>query len=108
MKLCHTGTNEDERKLIQFLDMLRAAHPDMQWMFTHGQCYNLWRIVRTVFPEANCLYSTEEGHVYIEYQGQLYDIRGKHVRGPKDLKPLDHQKRDKPHRWGGRDTRRLQ
>lgn len=100
--------HEDERKLIQFLDMLRTAHPDMQWLFMQGQCYNLWRIVRTVFPEAKCLYSMNEGHVYIEYRGKLYDIRGKHVRGPWDLEPLDHQRGDKPHRWGGRDQRRLQ
>jgi len=99
---------EDERRLLHLLAALREAHPDMQSLFLEGQCYNLWRIVRTVFPEAGCLYSMAEGHVYIGYQGKVYDIRGKHVRAPLDLQPFDHRCRDKPHRWGARDQRRLE
>ena len=42
------------------------------------------------------LYLPDTGIGRIEYRGKLYDIRGKHVRGPWDLKPLDHRRDGNP------------
>ncbi len=96
---------DDHRRLCRLLAELRATHPDIEDLFRFGQCYALWKIVRTVFPGAECLYSMTEGHVYIRLDGRLYDIRGHHLRGPADLEPLDHRRGDRPHRWGKRDMR---
>jgi hypothetical protein len=91
----------------RFLAALRSAHPDMEALFLRGQCYALWLILRTLWPEAQPLYSASEGHVYVRIAGGVYDIRGRHLRLPRDLRPLGHRDSDKPHRWGRRDRRRL-
>lgn len=95
------------KDVIRFLDALRASHQDMETVFTQGQCYNLFLLMRTVWPEAKAFYSMAEGHVYVEVGGAFFDIRGRHFSPPKDLAQLNHQRGDRPHRWGKRDPRRL-
>lgn len=90
-----------------FLAELRASHPDMVALFTRGRCYSLFLIMRRVWPQAEAYYSEEEGHVYVKISGAFFDIRGRHFSVPKDLVRLNHRGRDKPHRWGKRDSRRL-
>jgi len=88
--------------LERLLHELRNTHPQMQNLFLEGKCYNLWLIVRTVFPDAQCWYSKVQGHVYIKYNKKFYDIRGKRLKWslPDDLQPLDHREWHQPHRWG--------
>lgn len=97
----------ETKRILRFLAALRGAHPDTVALFTEGACYELWKIMRVIWPEAVPMYSQQEGHVYIEIDGRLYDIRGLHLRAPADLRPLDHNNVDRPHRWARRDTRRL-
>ena len=96
--------NED-KALLSLIYSIRSAHKDMQDLFMYGQCYNFYLIVRTIFPEAKCYYSKSEGHVYIKYKNSFYDIRGKHIRVPKDIMPINFK--SKPHTWGRSDKRRL-
>ena len=72
-----------------------------------GRCYSFFLILRSVFPEAEPWYSKTEGHVFTRIEDRFYDIRGLHLRAPKDIEPLDHQNGHKPHRWGKVDPRRL-
>lgn len=101
------GPENEEDALVRFLAVLRDVHPDMCSLFLEGQCYNLWRLIRVNHPKAVCLYSPTEGHVYIKLNDSFYDIRGRVHLVPHDLEELDHQRGDKPHRWGKRDGRRL-
>ncbi len=96
-----------KRNPAPFLAALRSAHPDMVDLFRKGQCYSLFLVVRTIWPQAQALYSAIEGHVYFEIDGKTYDIGGRAYRLPDDLAPLEHKRGDPPHRWGGRDRRRL-
>ncbi|TNE43414.1 MAG: hypothetical protein EP341_11370 [Sphingomonadales bacterium] len=91
----------------QFLSTLRDAHPDMVDLFTKGQCYSLFLIMRTIWPSAEALHSQSECHVYVMIDGMIYDIRGKHLKPPADLAPINYSRGDKPHRWGPRDKRRF-
>ena len=81
---------------------IRQAVPDADHVFTQGRCYELWLIVRTVYPDAKPLYDPIVGHVYIKHEGAVYDITGKHVKPP-PLEPMD-VRRLKPHRWKKRDN----
>ena len=90
----------------KFLAAMRAV-PVNEGLYMDGQCYNLFRILRTLFPEAKPYYSPEEGHVYTRIGNGYYDIRGRHYRLPADLELLDHDCQDKPHRWPKQDKRRL-
>lgn len=88
--------DRSETQLLLFLSELRDV-PEMEELFLHGNCYRLWKIVRTIWPDARPMHDPIDGHVYIELWGKIYDIRGRNLRPPK-LEPLDHTRR--PDRWG--------
>lgn len=92
----------------RFISTLRDTHPQMTELFMHGQCYSLFLILRLPWPQAKALYSPKAGHVYVEIDGAIYDIRGRQHILPDDLGPLDHRGRGyRPHRWPRSDRRRL-
>ena len=91
----------------KFISALRDAHQDMEVLFLEGQCYALFRILRQVWPSAECWYDTSEGHVYTKIGRCYYDIRGRHTRVGSSCKLLDYKSGVPPHRWGARDKRRL-
>jgi hypothetical protein len=97
----------DMNPQAKFLAALRSTHPDMVKLFTEGRCYSLFEMMRILWPQANPLHSKAEGHVYTEIDGDVYDIRGKHLKLPADIGPLDYRAADAPHRWALRDKRRF-
>ena len=93
-------------KVERVIALIRNSHPDIEDLYMYGQCYNFARILREAFSGIIC-YSVSEGHVYTYINGHYYDIRGKILIIPEDIKPLDHRHGDRPHRWGPRDKRYL-
>jgi hypothetical protein len=91
------------------LSRLRGAHPDMETIFMHGSCFELYGVMRAIWPDSEPWYQPIEGHVYTKVGSHLYDIRGKHRRttvGMFDLrKPFSS---DMPHRWSKRTHYRIQ
>lgn len=92
-----------------FLSRLREAHPDMETLFLHGSCYELFNVMRVLWPQAEPWYVIEEGHVYVKVDQWFYDIRGRHRRLPAGnavnlLRPYSS---DLPHRWSKRHLHRL-
>ena len=88
-------------KLEMFLYQLRETHPNFEHLFKNGGCYHLWEIVRTVFPDAKCMYDRIDGHVYIELYGKLYDISGRiHNMDLDELEDMEYIYQElKPYRW---------
>lgn len=80
---------------LAFLTRLREAHPDFEHIFQNGCCYELARIMRTIWPQARALYDGD--HVFVEIDGSFYDIRGQHENPPDNLAPVDLEKR--PWEW---------
>jgi hypothetical protein len=70
---CNMGPNSVER----FLAALRDSVPNAVEVFTNGNCFKLFRLLRTVYPQANPYYRIVAGHVYTEIDGDYYDIEGK-------------------------------
>lgn len=50
--------------------------PQMIYIYRHGSCYRLFLILREIFPD--CRAYTNENHVMILENGDMYDIEGKH------------------------------
>ncbi len=61
----------------RFLATLRSAVPNAEVVFTEGNCFKLYLLLREVFPQAVPFYSGIRGHVYTMIDGKLYDIYGK-------------------------------
>lgn len=91
----------------KLISSIRNSHPDMERLYMEGQCYNFHLILRSVYPNAVAWYDYNEGHVYTKIDQYWYDIRGKHYRLSRYSSVLDHRNGDKPHRWSGRDKRKL-
>ena len=53
---------------------LRNSHEHARGIFRHGGCYELYRILRSVWNDAEAWYI--DGHVYTKIDGRLYDIDG--------------------------------
>lgn len=95
-------------KILALITAIRESHPDMEYLYTQGQCYNFYKILKSVFPEAECWYAQIEGHVYSKIGDSWYDIRGRYEIVTEDCQPMDEiGLADLPENWGPRDTRRL-
>lgn len=60
-----------------FLSTLRDVVPNAIHVYTRGNCFKLYLLLRRVFPQAKPMYSQIAGHVYTDIDGVLYDIAGK-------------------------------
>ena len=92
---------------LPVITAIRESHPDMAELYTNGQCYAFHLILKTMWPEARCLYDGH--HIYTEINGRVYDIEGEHESPPLNARPIDPDRysSDHPENWGKRDTRRL-
>lgn len=75
----------------------------MRGVFRHGGCYELYRILRAMDPQARPWY--RNGHVYTEIAGALYDIDGEWTPTTEEragLRPLFSDGR-KPWTWRNRE-----
>lgn len=63
-------------KFEGMLRTLRTAHPLVPFIFMFGACFELWKLCRIFFPDAEPFYDDVEGHAYILFQGRFYDING--------------------------------
>lgn len=65
-----------EEKVLSFITTVRASFGGSIAVYTCGNCYQFYEILKQVFPEAEP-FSDVSGHVYTKIDGQFYDIRGK-------------------------------
>lgn len=66
----------DQKRLSEFLYLLRSTHPLMEKIYTQGGCYQLFAMIKAVFPEARCFYDQKRDHVYTELGERFFDITG--------------------------------
>lgn len=98
-----------KHEILEVITAIRESHPDMSELYTKGQCYNFYKILRSIYGQSvEPWYDYLEGHVYSKIGGRFYDIRGVRKRYSTSLVKLDHKHGHRPHRWGKGDNRRLQ
>lgn len=64
-----------EEKILSIIKAIRESFGGSVGIYTQGNCYQFYEILKTIFPEAEA-YETG-GHVYTKIDDQFYDIRGK-------------------------------
>ncbi|MCE7039200.1 hypothetical protein [Dyadobacter sp. CY312] len=62
------------RQILRLIAEIRGSHSEMKNIFLFGSCLNLFKILRTVFPEAKAWFDLN--HVITEIDGRFYDITG--------------------------------
>lgn len=88
----------------RFLARLRDVHPIIPVIFQHGACFELYRIMREIWPLAEPWYTDREGHCYIRIHGRFYDIRGHHPHVCPDIQRMDAVMQRKAFRWRDRNS----
>ena len=67
---------------------LRNTRDDFGYIFTHGGCYQLYLMIKAIYPEAEAYYSHSEGHVYTWLGEFFVDITGE-ILPPNDVVKMD-------------------
>lgn len=63
-----------EEKVLEFITTIRASFGGSIAIYTCGNCYQFYEILKVVFPDAEAF---DVGHVITKIDGNFYDIRGK-------------------------------
>ena len=64
-----------EEKVLEFITTVRASFGGSIAVYTCGNCYQFYEILKIVFPDAEAF--DAGGHVYTKIDNNFYDIRGK-------------------------------
>lgn len=94
-------------RLLDIIAAIAASHPDITYMYMQGRCVQFAYILAEIlkYKETRIVYSQIEGHVYTEWGGYYWDIRGAHSNVPKDIVDISTFPEHKM--WAANDTRRL-
>lgn len=65
--------------ILRFITTLREAHPSISYIFKNGACFELYKLLKYQYPEAECYYDYINGHIYTKIDGVFYDIDGAHL-----------------------------
>lgn len=73
----------------------------MTLLYTQGGCYELFLLLREIFPDAEPWYDQVEGHVYTKIGNAYYDIKGKRYRLNETACPMTDEPNwmKRAHRW---------
>lgn len=100
--------------VLDFIALIRGSRPDSEHFFMNGGCWELFCLLRCVWPEARPYHTWTDDvtlevgqHVATKIGDCLYDIRGR-IRHPKLYTPMTTTSwpslnaGDRPHRWAKR------
>lgn len=62
--------------MIEFLKEIKYSYYLNAKIYTEGSCFRLYKIIKTIYPQANPYYSKMDGHWITEVDGKYYDING--------------------------------
>lgn len=57
-----------------FIKTIRESFVGAETVYTTGSCYQFYKILKLIFPQANAYYNSD--HVITEIDGRFYDISG--------------------------------
>jgi len=60
--------------IIEFIKIIRESFVGAETVYTKGSCYQFYRILKQVFPQAVAYYDVS--HVITDIDGRFYDITG--------------------------------
>ena len=63
-----------KEQILKFIETIRTSFIGSETVYTQGSCYQFYKILKSVFPQANAYY--DSNHVITEIEGNFYDITG--------------------------------
>lgn len=74
METISTVGKADADKILSFIASIRNSFEGSERVYTNGSCYQFYKILKQVFPDAEAYYDSY--HVITEIGGRYYDITG--------------------------------
>ena len=63
-------------EIVKFIGLIRNSFVGAEVVYSEGSCFQLYKIIAYVWPEAIPWHYASAGHVYTEIDGRYYDIKG--------------------------------
>ena len=82
-----------EEKVLSIITAIRESFGSSIAVYTCGNCYQLYEILKTIFPESEAY--DIGGHVWTKIDNNFYDIRGKQIHKGGMLEPIVREERIK-------------
>ena len=60
--------------IIDVITAIRESFVGADTVYTHGSCYQLYKILKAIYPQAKAYYDSDHVITYID--GNFYDITG--------------------------------
>jgi len=92
-------------QVLGFINALRDSFSGSVELFTRGHCFELFLILRQVWPTSEAWLSLSEGHVFVKIGTCWYDIRGRWSSVPEDAAPMSADQIRVALRWGRQQSR---
>lgn len=61
---------------LNLINALRESDFYIEYLYTHGSCYQFFIFLRKIYPTAEPYISSDEAHVASMIDNELYDING--------------------------------
>lgn len=84
---------------LKLIASIRNSFPGATYVYTHGSCYEFYKILKSVFADAEPYYSDKEGHVYTKIGKYFYDIKGRHDLTGDELTCMEERERKSANKW---------
>lgn len=89
-----------KEQIQSFLKALRESDFYIPYIYTYGGCYQLYKILKTIFPVAKPYIGVNFAHVVTMIDGIFYDINGEvKVAEPDEFLPLTDEQRKECETW---------
>jgi len=63
-----------QAEILELIGELRGSHTEMEHIFLNGRCFNLYLLLRRIYPQSIPWYNSD--HIITEIDGKYYDITG--------------------------------
>lgn len=88
-----------ENKLLNFLNTLRESDLYVPYIYSEGSCYQLYNVVKTIFPEVEAYTNLAFDHIILKYESHFYDIFGIYRKNILDLQKLTPEQHEIASKW---------
>ena len=85
-------------KIERLLKAMRDSSDTIYSVYTEGSCYQLYKVLKTLYPKAKPYWSDKHNHAITKIKGEFYDIGGKLEKTM--IPELGYYKIPKKHRHG--------
>ena len=89
----------DKEKILSFLKALRESDFYIPYIYTCGGCYQLYKVLKTIFPTAQPYLGVYCAHVITEIDGVFYDISGELKISDEEFLPLTDEEEQECKTW---------